>query len=329
MSRRQRPGVTIIELVVVIACIGVLLAILLPAVSAMRSASRGANCAANLRQIGLACHSYAVAYGVFPSAMTASRSFQGKASGVHHYSAFTHLLPYLGAESVYERINFSVPFDIDPETGQRDEATAVRLSVFLCPADGQELPEYAGTVNYRVNLGIGPFNFLPTRAQGAFVTFEWLGPAEFSDGMGNTVAVAERLIGDAANKSFDVRRDFWPSGIARLGRPSLEQAIRACEALTNPTPPHFSWSGFSWAQSGYSSTFYNHAVTPNSPIRDCSIDDGGVVTGGGVFGPRSFHSGGVSCLAGDGAVTFVSDSVDLDVWRALGTRAAGETPRGN
>lgn len=93
---------------------------------------------------------------------------------------------------------------------------------------------------------------------------------------------------------------------------------------------HFSYGGHSWIKEGYSSTWYNHVATPNSDVPDCSIDPPTYifVTNGGNFAARSNHPGGVNALLMDGSVRFMSDSVSLQIWRALGTRAANDSVNG-
>ncbi|MEX1232361.1 MAG: DUF1559 domain-containing protein [Planctomycetaceae bacterium] len=85
-------------------------------------------------------------------------------------------------------------------------------------------------------------------------------------------------------------------------------------------PPHDSYGGSSWLFGGWRHTWYNHIRTPNSPGWDCATGVGG----GGAVTARSFHFGGVNIVLGDGSGRFVSDSIDLAVWRALASRKNGE-----
>jgi len=108
-----------------------------------------------------------------------------------------------------------------------------------------------------------------------------------------------------------------------------DQVAAVCRALVVSNSPHWSWGGGSWLFSSYGHTWYNHVHTPNSPLPDCackanldSILDGNT---SGAHTARSLHRGGVNVAFGDGATRFINGSIELQVWRALGTEAGGET----
>src|SRR6187401_3085395 len=96
-ARRQLRGFTLVELLVVIAIIGVLVALLLPAVQAAREAARRMSCQNNLKQLGLACHNYADIVGVLPPAGTSSNEF----------SWCVHILPFIEQKNLYDQFNFN------------------------------------------------------------------------------------------------------------------------------------------------------------------------------------------------------------------------------
>ena len=116
MSGRSHPrltrGFTLIELLVVIAIIGVLIALLLPAVQSAREAARRAQCVNNLKQIALATHNYESAYGSFPMGDEPTRfndPIYGQCGGAYLYSAFTYILPFMEQGTGYASYNFSSP----------------------------------------------------------------------------------------------------------------------------------------------------------------------------------------------------------------------------
>lgn len=103
------------------------------------------------------------------------------------------------------------------------------------------------------------------------------------------------------------------------------EAIDACRRYAVPNPgEHDSYCGFTWLLGGFNHTWYNHILTPNAGVPDCTI--GIFLAGGGhgIYTARSFHPGGVHVLFADGAVRFVGDSIDLAVWRGLCTRRGKE-----
>ena len=136
-------GFTLIELLVVIAIIGVLIALLLPAVQQAREAARRTQCNNNLKQIGLALHNYHDAYNVFPPGK--KQSYQ---RGGDIMSAFVYLLPHVDAQTVYDRINFNRFY------GSSFNTTALNspVATYVCPSDvTKNLLPYGPTIFYFPN----------------------------------------------------------------------------------------------------------------------------------------------------------------------------------
>src|SRR3954453_11660663 len=127
MRTKPRPGFTLIELLVVIAIIGVLIALLLPAVQAAREAARRSQCTNNLKQLGLGLHNYHQGVGSFP--MGSSRA---NGATWNNWSAQGLMLPYMEQQAIYNAINFNW------EVTQSVNTTAAytTISSFLCPSDG-------------------------------------------------------------------------------------------------------------------------------------------------------------------------------------------------
>ena len=145
--------------------------------------------------------------------------------------------------------------------------------------------------------------------------------------MSNTIAMSEKIKSYPEAVGWN-RGAFWYSGIANLlgANPTVDQAVQECASLSG-TPSAFGvHAGGTWYIFGYDHTFYNHTVTPNSRISDCSVQAFRTVSDayGGVFQATSHHSGGVNCLLMDGSCRFVSNHIDLGIWRAFATRAGGE-----
>ena len=324
-ERQGRPGprllraFTLIELLVVIFVVGLLTAILLPAVQSARESARRIQCVANMKQIGLGLQTYYSNYNMFPPSELADR----RGVGTNMLSEITFLLPYLEQQPLYAAINidFALYFfeDVDRPTRENGTARNTRLNILLCPSDGE--PNHLN--NYRFNRGRldpgvnrrqpydGPFSFgvLPTQAV-------------VTDGVSRTAFVSERVAGSFDPSALRPFRDV--SGPPQGTMFSSDDGwIKYCE--TNP--PHH-WcvlSGRYWLVSGFTTTDYNHNDVPNSPRPSCGpVGTHGKMSAGGLSPPRSFHGNHVGVLFGDGHVESVAGSIDRNVWRALGTFRGGD-----
>ena len=181
IETRSRAAFTLIELLVVIAIIGVLVALLLPAVQSAREAARRAQCTNNLKQIGLALHNYAESVGALPAAQTPGTSF----------SAIVALLPHLEQSPVYNAINMNLANDAPAN----DTARVTVLSSMICPSDvDNPTPERGGSTRYYANKGTqvvwlradGPNVGLP-EPDGVFFFRYWVKLAQIRGFRGSTM----------------------------------------------------------------------------------------------------------------------------------------------
>ena len=303
-------GFTLIELLVVIGIVGLLTALILPAVMAAREAARKTQCQNRLKQIGLALHGFEGDHGVFPSGAWSSRSYQAEAIPPH-----VGLLPYLDQGPLYRSLDFDRP------GGPGGRATWVVVPAFLCPSDSVGF----GT-NYRACSGSGPYAHVGDRlVVGAFRSFDPRPAAEVRDGLSNTAAFSEKRISERG-KDWDPATDYWHTGLAEGRDVALgaDELIALCATYAG-TPVEFGPdAGRGWADGDFSQTLYNHTAGPNPPWPDCSAQSFGYVNESGLFPADSYHSGGVNLCLLDGSVRFVADTVDLRLWRAVATRAGGE-----
>lgn len=322
----KRHAFTLLELIVVMGIIGILFSLTMPAIQRVREAARRVQCQNNLRQIGIALHAYQSSYNVFPAPLGGALLFGPGAGGdSRFFSPFTFLLPYLDAEPLFGGINFEVrTFDPAPGWDGPENRTvfAKKLAIFLCPTDPSSSSDlFTGRNNFRFNLGTGPIPRGAT-ANGAFVPGKWDTPAAFLDGLSFTAGVSEKIKGDGSDSRYTSYSDVWYCE-PRNTYPNLEQLEILCAAPSSSVPPHYSFGGESWFHAGFYWTWYNHGLTPNHTVPDCTpAIHAGVIPG--LFTARSMHPGGVSVLLMDGNVRFIPDSVDLGVWRAIGTRAGSE-----
>lgn len=325
----SRAGFTVIELMVSIGVIAVLVSLAAPAVQQARETARGLDCRNRLRQIGLAMQQYTDVYdGTLPPAFTAFASPTAPIAVGHNISPHAQLLPFLDQTAVWQSINFA-------ETGggaNNEPPTSVvnssllkkRMPIFECPSDTQP----SGSTNYRMSLGTSP-GFFEWTAVPAGVTPALLGVAQYwgsrrlaslSDGSSHTACFSERVTGDQNPNRYDPWRDRAITSGSIIGTPDNMLAI--CQSVTYTPTAHHSSDGATWLLTAYAHTLYNHILTPNSPIPDCEGGPGQAVTA------RSYHRGGVNVLYVDGSVHLVSESIDMRIWRGIGTIAGNEVISG-
>jgi prepilin-type N-terminal cleavage/methylation domain-containing protein/prepilin-type processing-associated H-X9-DG protein len=310
MNRHQR-AFTLVELLVVIAIIGVLVALLLPAVQAAREAARRSQCSNNLKQFGLALHNYHDTFSCFPAGRTS-----------RELSTHAALLPFMEQTNVQNLINFSARWN----HASNDAARGTFIAIFNCPSDPQtNMPiGWAGT-SYRANQGSGLLwgnpptsssdpNYGYPAPNGVFYLNSFRRMADLLDGTSQTAAFSEHPKGDFNNGQSSPTDTFWP----RTNPTTADEAYAQCEAL-NPNDlslQRVSDVGAPWLQGYHSTTVYFHVGPPNS--RSCMYPPGRIGTSA-----ASQHPGGVMVALCDGSVRFVSESINLQTWRDLGQRDDG------
>lgn len=329
----RRSGVTLVELLVVVAIIGVLAGLLLPAVQAARESGRRTACFNNLRQLGLGLANHESAKREYPVG-SESRSFPAyrRVTPQHcRWSTLAHLAPYYEERALLDGLDRNVPLYIDlrPDAIAPQNKPIVKIVVplFLCPSDrGSAVSPIFGPTNYATCAGSGG-DGTPYETDGLFFINSRTKPKDVGDGLSKTVAFSESLLGDSASTSRDT---VTPSNAYRfiMTAPLSEQAC-AATAVWNFSDPR----GFAWANGEYRTTMYNHRLTPNDPTMDCmgvlvnpptsQVDR--LYAAYGWRAARSRHPGGVNVAMADGSLRFVADDVDPAVWKAAATRAGGES----
>jgi prepilin-type processing-associated H-X9-DG protein len=311
--------VSLIEVLVVLAIVGLLLSLIAPAVQSARESARRMMCRNNLRQIGLACHAYCASYQVFPPAHFGMVDVQNGMMGrLDDASVYLRLLPYLDQEPAAQLVNFSADFRKGPSAAMPPSTEIPRLIVAQCPTDPRAIGESA---SYRFSIGVLPVPIPMTRLSGAFPALVARRPSDFQDGMSNTAGMAEHLCGSGETGVYDPQRD-----IALLaGVPDDFQTatpgywVTSCSSLTG-TPSNWGSGGTSWLVG--SGLMYNHILPPNTTVVDCGAES--TLPVAGLQSARSFHAGSVNVLMMDGAVRSVGSSIDIAVWWAMGTSAGGD-----
>ncbi|MBC7856534.1 MAG: DUF1559 domain-containing protein, partial [Pirellulaceae bacterium] len=198
--RSRRDAFTLVELLVVIAIIGVLVALLLPAVQFARESARRASCQNNLRQLGLALHNFEGTLRKFPSSWKPTAPVGTRVDG---WSAQAQLLPYMEQGSIYSFMNFDISYTLHPPMPNINppaKISAMKVPVLLCPtenrtrirADTAGVAEHA-PLNYGANLGIWLVFDPATQkgGEGAFTPMHPTAGGDVTDGSSNTIAFSE------------------------------------------------------------------------------------------------------------------------------------------
>ncbi len=343
-GQQRSGGFTLIELLVVIAIIGVLIALLLPAVQAAREAARRAQCTNNLKQVGLAIANYESAHTVYPMGAienSAADEALGCGSGGNGPGAprdFTiqaFILPDLEQGAAYNAINFLLRADGSTFGGVNASlanSTGLRtmVSAYLCPSDFPRTYFFSsystltamsqtsyfasgGTWN-TIGYYAGPACWQQDPGNGAFDDFTAYPVSAFTDGTSNTIFFGEssRFIndGDWFANQWSLFGYFGSNVGANTTRP---QGL----AYEVPSPNANMYLG------DYSALPAGTNYPDTSDYRNW-LNNIPLYKQFGQWGFRSQHPGGVNFLFGDGSVHFLKNSINLTTYQALGTRNAGE-----
>jgi prepilin-type processing-associated H-X9-DG protein len=310
---------------VVIAIIGILVGLLLPAVQAAREAARRMQCTNNMRQVMLAAVNYESTFKRLPASRVSRTADRlGPASSI---SVHARLLPYMEQTQIFQLINFGVDFN-DP---LNDAARLSPVASFRCPSDpATNIPANIGAPNnYYVNSGTIPLwsrssaSPLPQVPDwnGVFYRDSFLKLASITDGLSNTAGIGERLTGDFLQTRSTPATDTFQPG---TNITTADEALRDCLAVNvnDLGRQGFSDIGAPWIRGYHSTTEYYHINTPNG--RSCMFPPGRIMTTA-----NSQHTGSVNLAFCDGSTHTVAATVDMAVWRAIGTRQGGEVEGAN
>jgi len=318
----RRDALTLIELLVVIAVIGVLVSLLLSAVQGSREAARRGTCANHLRQLTTSLHNFESANGRLPA---------GAYAQVAYLSPQLLLANYYEQNAVYSRISFAV----GPLTQPNYDAARTRPQTLICPSDPFPGRTHdLGWSSYHANCGTwshvngwdGVFGAsFNVNTKPAIPALPPLRLSEILDGLSITAAFAEVVNGAGQSGAAKSKFDCYsfgplPAGDIRTARAAF--LARDWTSASIPWAGTWRWRGYPWTEGSASATWYNHLLPPNNPCWWPS-DWYRIVSPA-----SSWHPGGVQVAMCDASVRFVAESVDADVWLALGTRRGGEPLQG-
>ena len=355
----KRRAFTLVELLVVIAIIGILIALLLPAVQAAREAARRSQCTNHLKQLGVALHNYHSTHKTFVSLMqgTNNTGCDGTTGNRLWLSGFVMLLPYMEQQALYEQwtagdANYP-PWGPAQNPGcYSNWAPAhVQVPTLLCPSDGGAgagntigaPSDWAGDTNFVFCAGDNLarsvcLSRVATRGIFGAQTFHKI--ADIKDGTSNTIAMSECVVSRQSN-GRTIHGNYITDGCSGSLAASSPYAAALLvykgpgnTILAGPTTG--GRRGIHYGSGWFDVSGFNTILTPNS------IGYGGSYANGNVLPPDSYHPGGVNALFADGSGHFISETINagdptsappagnststspFGVWGAMGSKAGGD-----
>ena len=307
--KNQRRGFTLIELLVVIAIIAILIALLLPAVQQAREAARRSTCKNNMKQIGLAMHNYHDAFSVFPIGQQPGQSRPNWRVGI---------LPYLDQAPLYNQLDTTSGDFQSPYTGANSILTDLVVQVYACPSSPLSTNSTAFTNSGRGQthhyVGVSGAYPDPGGNSAACIASANWGMSSFNCNNGMLLQVATVRMRDVTDGTSNTLLVAEQSGL--VNNRELPANYYGGWSSTTASKPVSASPGASWG-SGITSIRY----APNSDFD--SATGGAATTFAGNTIVNSFHVGGIHGLLTDGSVRFISENVDLDLLRAVSSKADG------
>ncbi len=294
-SHSQR-AFTLVELLVVIAIIGILIALLLPAVQAAREAARRSQCTNNLKQLGLAMHNYHDTFKVFPPGYLNSASM----STCKRDCWMQRILPFIEQSAMQDAYKAQDPVWImDTDEDVKD----AQLAALMCPSDGSK-PAFGGSGGLR-NGGYG--------FQGNYVMCT-------GDQIMDPTAELRGITYHASSSNFASITDGTSNTLL------ASEAVRRSNATNGWGEPGGYWGGARWGAYGFTTLEPPNTSAPDQiyQCKNTSWPNAPCTSIGGTNDARnyarSYHPGGVNVALADASVQFLSDTVELETYQAMSTR---------
>ena len=295
---KKRPGFSLFELLTVLALLGLLFALLLPAVQKVRQAANRVQSANNLKQFALACHNYHDTYRSFPPGVDSNG-----------FSAVAHLLPFIEQNNLFQQIDFNKPMTDNANAA----AAGAALKISLNPQDPvPNVRQDRGATNYLFSAGTKPSL---EDNDGVFFQNSKINFAKITDGTSNTFMIAETLKGDGGMKAVDVRRQY----VLLKDKDALkdlkgESGVQDWKDNKNIAGDRCaSWMDGRFLQGTFTGT---RSINDEKPDVSCDY-------AGGLSGLRTLTDG-VNVAFCDGSVHHVKKSLKFDVLKLLISRDDGQ-----
>ncbi|WP_315861173.1 DUF1559 domain-containing protein [Anatilimnocola floriformis] len=340
MGRRSNQGFTLVELLVVIAIIGVLVALLLPAVQAAREAARRSSCSNNMKQLGLAAHNFHDTYGnrFMPGSANDMNEFGTSATTGWGSSWMVYMLPYVEQANVYNKWQF-VSSSGYTNANNAAAVNDLKIKVYRCPSSAvpefftsggaaarKMIVSYTGISGSAINTsgtGVYPQGCCTATASGSlasdngvFYANSKTGFSSITDGSSNTWMIGEqsRHLLDASQKPVTAPFNSWQKTGNSGGRYgwTMGSAVGATETQAT-------WSD----KRHFNCTAVRYRINQVGFAGDAASGTSDDV--GANFPISSYHPGGAVVLLADGSNRVFTDSTDTTVIHAFCTRDGGET----
>lgn len=333
MQNTRRRGFTLVELLVVIAIIGILIGMLLPAVQSVREAARRTSCMNNVRQIVLASQGYEAAFMRFPPSFEIEHGtiLSGNNGS---WSIHGRLLPFVEQANAYKQVDLDIAWDTQTDTG----VPTLRIPLFQCASEVNDTVRikngepFIYPQNYGFNFGswlvYDPVN--GRRGDGPFYVNSETRFGSIRDGASNTLCVAEVNAFTSYIRNTADPGDVPPTDPTAFN--GMSGQLKLGSGLHKNTG-HTEWCDGRVHHSGFTTVFTpNTVVSYDHEGQTYDIDFNSVQEGKrddqatyAAITSRSYHAGRVVNVGMlDGSTRSVSDSIELSVWRAIGTISGGE-----
>jgi len=323
--RLGQAGFTLVELLVVITIIGILISLLLPAVQAAREAARRAQCANNLKQLGIALHNYHHSYNQFPPSAIHDNFTWSQAHPTHHANVFVALLPYIEQQALYDACDFKVNTSHMSRIGGTGQFVhEIVIPTFICPSD--ERPRYwDGNPLYHNTGASTKGQKRATANYGACIGNQYFWTCSFPGNLFGTGPAGHADTLNPSQVSGVFSHMIYGASISEI-RDGTSNTIAMGEV--RPKCAWHLWDGWMHINA-------NNWIATTAPINyptcpgergygqlPCAVLD--TTSWAAQQGFKSLHPGGAQFVLCDGSVRFLNESIDYRTYQRLGDRRDGE-----